>query len=231
MGHGSSEVFIPLHPVPRHLHAKIKAMYVDQSPKRSILTVVAATGIFAFSANAQAQARSETAVLAGGCFWGVEGVYKHVKGVRNVVSGYAGGNQSGLTRSQASNGGIAEAVRITFDPAQISYDQLLRIFFEVAHDPTQVNRQGPDIGPRYRSAIFPQNAQQRAITLRYVAALRSSRQFGRPIATKIETGGFETADADQQDYVRKHPREPYVIINDLPKLEELKRRYPQLWRD
>jgi peptide-methionine (S)-S-oxide reductase len=201
-------------------------MNIGQSQKRFILAIAAAGSLSVFPAEAHA----ETAVLAGGCFWGVENVYKHVKGVTDVVSGYAGGDQSGLTRSQASDTGFAEAVRITFDPAQISYDQLLHIFFEVAHDPTQVNRQGPDIGPRYRSAIFPQNAQQRAATLRYVAALRSSGQFGRPIATKIESGGFEPADRDQQDYVLKHPREPYVIINDLPKLDELKRRYPQLWR-
>jgi peptide-methionine (S)-S-oxide reductase len=201
-------------------------MNIGQSQKRLILAIAAAGSLSALPA----VARAETAVLAGGCFWGVESVYKHVRGVTNVVSGYAGGDQSGLTRSQASDTGFAEAVRITFDPAQISYDQLLHIFFEVVHDPTQVNRQGPDIGPRYRSAIFPQNAQQKAITLRYVAALRSSGQFGRPIATKIESGGFETAEPDQQNYVLKHPREPYVIINDLPKLDELKRRYPQFWR-
>src|SRR5689334_6740010 len=204
----------------------MQAMNIGQSQKRLILAIAAAGSLSGLPAEAQA----ETAVLAGGCFWGVESVYKHVKGVTNVVSGYAGGDQSGLTRSQASNSGFAEAVRITFDPAQISYDQLLHIFFEVVHDPTQVNRQGPDIGARYRSAIFPQNAQQKAITLRYVAALRSSGQFGRPIATKIESGGFEAADRDQQDYVLKHPREPYVIVNDLPKLDELKRRYPQFWR-
>jgi len=201
-------------------------MNIGQSQKRLILAIAAAGSLSGLPAEAQA----ETAVLAGGCFWGVESVYKHVKGVTNVVSGYAGGDQSGLTRSQASDSGFAEAVRITFDPAQISYDQLLHIFFEVVHDPTQANRQGPDIGARYRSAIFPQNAQQKAITLRYVAALRSSGQFGRPIATKIESGGFEAADRDQQDYVLKHPREPYVIVNDLPKLDELKRRYPQFWR-
>ena len=206
-------------------HRALKKMTV-----RITFKAVAAAVLLSFSASNQAQSRSETAILAGGCFWGMESVYDHVKGVTNVVSGYAGGNQSGLTRPQGDDPGIAEAVRITFDPTQIGYDQLLRIFFEVAHDPTQVNRQGPDIGTRYRSGIFPQNGRQKAAALQYLARLRSSGQFVLPIATKIESGAFEAAAADQQDYVRKHPREPYVIINDVPKLEELKRRYPQLWR-
>lgn len=214
--------------------SKGEPMHAGQSLKWIVMIIgpkVRRTTIATMSLAALApSAHAETAVLAGGCFWGVESVYKHVKGVNNVVSGYAGGNQAGLTRSQAADAGFAEAVRITFDPAQISYNQLLHIFFDVAHDPTQVNRQGPDIGPRYRSAIFPQNGQQKQIAIQYVAALRSSGQFSQPIATKIESGGFDPADADQQDYVRKHPREPYVIINDFPKLEALKRRYPLLWR-
>lgn len=194
-------------------------------------TIMVAGTFLASPGDAQAQSRTETAVLAGGCFWGVQNLYEHVKGVLEVVSGYAGGNTSGLTRSQSGDNGFAEAVRIRFDPNQVSYDQLLHIFFDVAHDPTQVDRQGPDVGPRYRSAIFPQNGQQRATAQQYLSKMRSSGQFGRPIATKIESGGFETAPSDQQEYVRKHPREPYVVINDLPKIEELKRRYPQLWRD
>lgn len=201
---------------------------------RKLILLIAAAGFAAALqdvAPAGAQSRLETAVLAGGCFWGVESVYDHVKGVSNVVSGYAGGSDSGLTRSRSGDSGFAEAVRISFDPRQISYNQILQIFFEVAHDPTQVDRQGPDIGPRYRSAIFPQNSQQRSIAEKYIAQLRSSGQFGRPIATKLESGDFETADADQQDFVRKHPSAPYVIINDLPKLEQLKHRYPQLWRE
>jgi peptide-methionine (S)-S-oxide reductase len=173
----------------------------------------------------------QTAVLAGGCFWGVEGVYEHMKGVQDVVSGYAGGRGSGLTRTGGEASGFAEAVRITFNPALIDYNQLLQIFFDVAHDPTEVDRQGPDIGPRYRSAIFPQNSEQRAIAEKYLAGLRSTNKSGRPVVTKIETGSFDIAEPEQQDYVRKHPREPYVVVNDLPKLGELKRRYPQLWRD
>jgi peptide-methionine (S)-S-oxide reductase len=167
----------------------------------------------------------QTAVLAGGCFWGVESVYEHVKGVREVVSGYAGGHGAGLTRSQ-SDEDPAEAVRIRFDPAQISYDQLLHIFFEVAHDPTQLNRQGPDIGVRYRSAIFPQNADQRAISEQFLAKLRPQR-----VVTWLESGGFEVAEADQQDFVKKHPNLPYVLVNDVPKLAELRSKYPQFWRD
>jgi peptide-methionine (S)-S-oxide reductase len=171
-------------------------------------------------------AQLQTAVLAGGCYWGVESVYEHVKGVQDVVSGYAGGNRSGLTRGQGDDPGFAEAVRIHFDPAQISYDQLLQIFFEVAHDATQLNRQGPDIGPRYRSAIFPQSAQQRAISQQFLAKLRPQR-----ITTRIEGGGFEVAAPEEQDFVRKHSNVAYVRTYDLPKLAELKRKYPQFWRD
>lgn len=187
------------------------------------LTIVPAT-------SAYAQSRLETAVLAGGCFWGTEGVYEHVKGVRDVVSVYAGGTR-GFGGYGGQRTGFAEAVRITFDPAQISYSQLLQIFFDVAHDPTQVDRQGPDFGPRYRSAIFPQNAQQRSIARQYLAQLRSSNRFGHPVATRIESGGLDVAEPEHQDFVRKHPNARYVVINDLPKLEALKRRYLQFWRD
>jgi peptide-methionine (S)-S-oxide reductase len=192
--------------------------------------IIAAACLLASTGDGRAQPAVQTAILAGGCYWGVEGVYEHVKGVRNVVSGFAGGRPSGLTRSGSDATGFAEAVRITFDPAQISYNQILQIFFDVAHDPTEVDRQGPDIGPRYRSAIFPQNADQRAKAERYLAELRASNKFGRPIATRIETGSFEPADSDQQDYMRKHPQERYIVVNDLPKLDELKRLYPQFWR-
>src|SRR5262249_4340067 len=138
--------------------------------------------LLAWTGSAPVQPALQTAVLAGGCYWGVEGVYEHVKGVRNVVSGFAGGKGSGLTRTAGEASGFAEAVRIIFDPAEISYPQLLQIFFEVAHDPTQVDRQGPDVGPRYRSAIFPQNAEQRMTAEHYLTELRSSKRFGRPIA-------------------------------------------------
>ena len=179
-----------------------------------------------------APARSETAVLAGGCFWGMEGVFEHVKGVRDVVSGYAGGSarDANYTAVSSERTRHAEAVRITYDPAQISYAQLLRIYAIVAHDPTQVNRQGPDVGPSYRSAIFPQNAAQRQIAERFLARLRTSRLYKRPIATKIESGGFYRAEAHHQDFMRRNPYHPYVLVHDRPKLAKLKRTYPQVWK-
>jgi peptide-methionine (S)-S-oxide reductase len=196
------------------------------------LLVAAALAMVWPAPGANAQSGSQTAVLAGGCFWGVESVFEHVKGVRSVVSGYAGGTRRvGMDRSSGpSREGFAEAVRISFDPAQVSYDQLLQIFFEVAHDPTQVDRQGPDVGPRYRSAIFPQNAQQRAAAQQFLAQLRASNRFGKPIATKIESGGFDVAEDEHQDFVRKHPQTRYVVAYDLPKLAELRQKYPQYWR-
>ena len=198
--------------------------------RTKFLIIAAAASAFFSASTCNAQSRLQTAVLAGGCFWGTEGIYEHVKGVRDVVSVYAGGSR-GFGGYSGQRTGFAEAVRITFDPAQISYNQLLQIFFEVAHDPTQVDRQGPDAGPRYRSAIFPQNAQQRALAQQYLAQLRSSSRFGRPIATRIESGGLDLAEAEHQDFIRKHPSARYVVVNDLPKLEALKRRYPQFWRD
>lgn len=197
----------------------------------SAVTLAAVALWLAYGSVAHAQSGNQTAVLAGGCFWGVEAVFEHVKGVRNVVSGYAGGTRRiGMDRSGPSREGFAEAVRISFDPAQVSYDQLLQIFFDIAHDPTQVDRQGPDVGPRYRSAIFPENAQQRATALQFLARLRASNKFGKPIATRIETGGFDVAEAEHQDFVRKHPQSGYVIANDLPKLAALRQKYPQFWR-
>ena len=183
----------------------------------------------ATSASSAPQPATETAVLAGGCFWGMEAVFEHVKGVREVVSGYAGGSASDANYEKVSSErtGHAEAIRISFDPRQVSYAQLLRIYFTVAHDPTQVNRQGPDVGPSYRSAIFPQNAAQRQLAARFIAQLRAAK---RPIATKIESGNFYLAEAQHQDFVRRHPLHPYVVVNDRPKLAKLKRAYPQLWK-
>jgi peptide-methionine (S)-S-oxide reductase len=176
--------------------------------------------------------RLEQAVLAGGCFWGMEGVFEHVKGVRNVVSGYAGGAARDANYGAVSSErtGHAEAVRITYDPAQISYGQLLKIYATVAHDPTQVNRQGPDVGPSYRSAIFPQTAAQRQTATSFLARLRASRIYPRPIATRIESGGFYPAEAEHQDFMRRHPYYPYILVNDRPKLAKLKQAYPQLWK-
>lgn len=197
---------------------------------RALLIAAAASLLLVSGSSCNAQSRLQTAVLAGGCFWGTEGLYEHVKGVRDAVSVYAGGSR-GFGGYGGQRTGFAEAVKITFDPAQISYNQLLQIFFDVAHDPTQIDRQGPDVGPRYRSAIFPQNAQQRVIAQQYLGQLRSSNRFGRPIATRIESGGLDVAEAEHQDFMRKHLNARYIVINDLPKLEALKRRFPQFWRD
>lgn len=169
-------------------------------------------------------------MFAGGCFWGTEAVFEHVKGVQNVVSGFAGGTRGGFGHAASERTGFAEAVRISFDPAQVSYEQLLQIFMLVAHDPTQIDRQGPDIGPRYRSAIFPQNAQQKQVAKSVLDQMRASKHFARPIATRLESGGFDVAEDSHQDYVRKHPTSSYVVVNDLPKLAKLRSSYPQFWR-
>jgi peptide-methionine (S)-S-oxide reductase len=181
---------------------------------------------------AAAAPRTETAVLAGGCFWGMEAVFEHVKGVIDVVSGYAGGlpRDANYQAVSTERTGHAEAVKITYDPTQISYARLLQIYFGVAHDPTQVNRQGPDEGPSYRSAIFPQSPQQAAIARKFIADLNASRVYKQPIATRIEGGGFFPAEPYHQDFARKHPMNPYILVNDRPKVAALKRRYPLLWK-
>jgi peptide-methionine (S)-S-oxide reductase len=185
-----------------------------------------------FAAPAAAAPRTETAVLAGGCFWGMEAVFEHVKGVTNVVSGFAGGAQKDATYDAVSTErtGHAEAVRITYDPAQVSYARLLQVFFAVAHDPTQVNRQGPDVGPSYRSAIFPQSASQAQQARQFIAKLDATHVYKAPIATKIESGGFYPAEAYHQDYARKHLYDPYILVNDRPKVTSLKTKYPNLWK-
>ncbi|MFY9688240.1 MAG: peptide-methionine (S)-S-oxide reductase MsrA [Pseudolabrys sp.] len=177
----------------------------------------------------------ETAVLAGGCFWGVQAVYQHTKGVTNAVSGYAGGTQKDAVYETVSAGrtGHAEAVKVTFDPKQISYGKILQIFFSVAHDPTQLNRQGPDTGPQYRSEIFPQNEAQLKTAKAYIAQLDETKVFKRPIVTKTGTmkATFFPAEAYHQDYATKHPFQPYIAINDAPKVENLKKMFPSLSRD
>ena len=195
------------------------------------LAIAAAICLAAGSAQAAPQ-RLEQAVLAGGCFWGVEAVFEHVQGVRNVVSGYAGGSARDANYAAVSSERTrhAEAVRITYDPAKISYGQLLKIHATVAHDPTQVNRQGPDVGPSYRSAIFPQSAAQRQYAARFLAQLRASKAFRRPIATRIESGTFYPAEASHQDFMRRNPNHPYIVTHDRPKLAKLRRAFPQLWK-
>jgi peptide-methionine (S)-S-oxide reductase len=188
------------------------------------------------AAEAAAQnAGLETAVLAGGCFWGIQAVYQHVKGVKNAVSGYAGGAQKDATYDIVSAGrsAHAEAVQVTFDPKQVSYGKLLQIFFSVAHDPTQLNRQGPDTGPHYRSEIFPQSEAQAKIAKDYIAQLDAAKAWKRPIVTKTGTmkATFFPAEAYHQDYAIKHPFQPYIAINDAPKVENLKKTFPDVWRD
>ncbi len=179
-----------------------------------------------------ARAGREVAVLAGGCFWGVEGVYEHVKGVIDVRSGYAGGKSSAADYASVSSGksGKAEAVRIVFDPKKIGYSELLRIFFSVAHDPTEVNRQGPDVGPQYRTAIFPQSAAQARVARAYIGQLGKARVFSSPIATRIEQGPFVEAEPYHQDFMRRNPAHPYIVIHDRPKLAALKRQFPAQWK-
>ncbi|AGY57417.1 peptide-methionine (S)-S-oxide reductase MsrA [Gloeobacter kilaueensis] len=175
----------------------------------------------------------QTAVFAGGCFWGVEAVFEHLKGVSDVVSGFAGGDAASARYETVSEGnsGHAESVKITYDPAQISYGQLLKIFFFVAHDPTQLNRQGPDTGTQYRSAIFFGDPQQKRVALAYIDQLTKARAFSAPIVTQVAPlGGFYPAEAYHQDFIAHHPNYPYVVINDLPKLALLREQFPKLYK-
>lgn len=176
---------------------------------------------------------SATAVFAGGCFWGVQGVFQHVKGVSNAVSGYTGGEARTASYEMIETGetGHAESVRITYDPTQVSYGKLLQVFFSVAHDPTTLNRQGPDSGTQYRSAIFPQTPAQRAVAEKYIAQLDASRAFKKPLVTKIETDKkFYAAESYHQNYLTLHPSDPYIVFNDLPKVANLKRVLPDQYR-
>ena len=174
----------------------------------------------------------QVAVLAGGCFWGMEAVFEGVKGVKSVVSGYAGGSRATASYALVSTErtGHAEVVRIVYDPRVVSYATLLRIYFSAAHDPTQLNRQGPDKGPSYRSAIFPRSAAQKQVAQAYIAQLTAARAFARPIVTRIEAGGFFPAEAHHQDFMRRNPRHPYILAHDVPKLAALKAQFPAHYR-
>ena len=183
---------------------------------------------------AAARGVHETALLAGGCFWGVQGVFEHVMGVDQAVSGYAGGGASAAHYDLVSTGstGHAEAVQITYDPSQITYGELLRVYFSVVHDPTQLNMQGPDIGTQYRSAIFPRNDTQTKIATAYIAQLDDAKAFVSPIVTRIEHGAaFFPAEAHHQDFLNSNPTNPYIALNDMPKLDDLKREFPEIYRD
>ena len=188
--------------------------------------------IAAFATSAPPRAQ-QTAVFAGGCFWGVEAVFEHVKGVIRVTSGYAGGSMPAPSYEDVSTGrtGHAESVEIVFDAQQISYGKLLQIFFSVAHDPTQLNRQGPDEGPQYRSAIFYMNPQQQREATAYVAQLAKAGTFARPIVTEIAAlRAFYPAEEYHQDFAERHPLHPYIVIHDRPKVERLKKMFPELYR-
>ena len=182
--------------------------------------------------DAPVSAGLQTAVLAGGCFWGMEGVFEHVKGVRDVVSGYAGGAAADASYDKVSTErtGHAEAIRITYDPKQVSYGTLLQIYFSVAHDPTQLNRQGPDTGLSYRSAIFPQTVPQVRVANAYIKQLTAARAFGKPIVTRLESGKFFLAERSHQDFMKRNPMHPYILANDVQKVTALKRVMPTLYR-
>jgi peptide-methionine (S)-S-oxide reductase len=175
----------------------------------------------------------QTAVLAGGCFWGVEAVFEHLKGVKSVTSGYAGGDAKTANYDAVSTEKTrhAEAVRILYDPRQISYGTLLRVYFAVAHDPTQLNRQGPDFGPSYRSAIFPIGAEQERVARAYLAQLAAAKAYPRPIVTKIERGPFFPAEPYHQNFARRNPNHGYIRAHDAPKLVALKAAFPSLWQE
>lgn len=184
------------------------------------------------STTRETRATERTAVFAGGCFWGVEAVFEHLRGVQSVTSGYAipvaptGDSASPVHR------GFAEAVRVVYDPGRISYGRLLRVFFLVAHDPTQVDRQGPDVGPRYRSMVFVGDEDERRIVLSYLDSLRSGRAYAAPIVTEVAALlSFRIAEDFHQDFVMRHPRSAYVVAHDIPKLVELRRRYPDVYQE
>lgn len=210
-------------------------------------TAVAVGGRFGFSATPMDRvvpapihdrapmppSRSETAIFAGGCFWGIEAVFAHVKGVTSAASGYAGGSTSSPTYEEVSSGstGHAESVKVTFDPSQVSYGTLLRIFFSVAHDPTQLDHQGPDVGPQYRSAIFYVTEDQKTIAEAYIEQLTTAKVFRQPIVTRVDPfRAFFMAEEYHQGYAMRHPTDPYIATYDLPKVAALQRLFPELYR-
>ena len=204
---------------------------------RTLVALILALQAVVASAATPAPAKPaapQTVVLAGGCFWGVEGVYEHMRGVQSVVAGYAGGDHKTATYDKVSTGrtGHAESVQVTFDPAQVTYADILRVFFSVAHDPTQLNRQGPDVGTQYRSVVFYVNDAQRDLARSYIAELNKSGKFRGPLVTRVDPlEGFYPAERYHQDFLAKNPRNPYIVAHDLPKLRELKALYPEYYRD
>ena len=201
---------------------------------RNICLILLMTVIsFSASATDKSTSTEQTAVFAGGCFWGVDAVFKHVKGVTDVVSGYAGGAAATAHYERVSEGttGHAESVRVHFNPAQVSYQQLLQVFFSVAHDPTQLNRQGPDTGSQYRSAIFYTSDEQRMIAQSYIWQLTAARTFSDPVVTQVvPLPQFYPAEEHHQDYLALHPYQPYIVFNDMPKVEHLRKQFPALYQ-
>ena len=196
-----------------------------------LLIAAALLATLSFAPTARA-ATLHTAYFAGGCFWGVEAVFEHVKGVKSVVSGYAGGAVVNPDYEAVSGGrtGHAEAVKVTFDPAVVSYETLLAVFFTVAHNPTELNRQGPDVGTQYRSAIFFANAEQQKSATTVIAQLTQAKTFRRPIVTQVASlPTFYDAESYHQNYLYSHTDQPYIMYNDLPKIDALKKQYPALW--
>jgi len=182
--------------------------------------------------NPKAAGPPQIAVLAGGCFWGVQGVFEHVRGVQKVIAGYAGGDRASAQYETVSSGGTghAESVKIVFDPAQVSYGQLLQIAFSVVHDPTQLNRQGPDVGSQYRSAVFYGDDEQKRIAESYIAQLEKAHAFSRPIVTRVDPlKGFYPAEDYHQDYLYHNPNVPYIAMFDIPKVQNFKRTFPELY--
>ena len=218
-------------------------------PARSLLGMAMLAGLMACSAGfarsqpvalpnpkldvpASTAGGEQTAVFAGGCFWGVEAVFEHVKGVKQATSGYSGGDARSARYGIVGTGrtGHAESVKVVYDPAQVSYGQLLKVYFSVAHDPTQLNRQSPDTGPQYRSEIFTTNAMQQRVANAYIAQLSAAKVFPAPIVTRVEPlKAFYPAESHHQDYLRLHPRDPYIVYNDAPKLVHLKAMFPALY--
>ena len=217
-------------------HLEIPASMLLRTKWTLTLLLVGSVLFSAGSISALAQdegTNTATAVFAGGCFWGVDAVFRHVKGVSKVVSGYAGGGADTANYETVSTGttGHAESVEVTYDPTQVSYNDLLEVFFLVAHDPTELNRQGPDWGTQYRSSIFYTNDEQKKMADVYIAQLDQKKAFSEPIVTKVvPLNGFYPAEEYHQNYLARHPDQPYIVINDLPKLERLQKTFPALYR-
>jgi peptide-methionine (S)-S-oxide reductase len=193
----------------------------------------AATPLPAPEVTSVAKPGLQTIVLAGGCFWGIEAVFEHIKGVTDAVSGYAGGSKDLAEYETVSTGttGHAESVKVTFDPTQVSLEKLLQVFFSVAHDPTQLNRQGPDVGPQYRSAIFFADEEQARVARAYIDQLTKAKVFSRPIVTQVvKLEGFYPAEEYHQNFAARNPTYPYIVYNDRPKVENLKKQFPELYR-